>query len=56
MDQLWEYCITKRISKILIGNSRFLIHNVFNQLLYYTDIKESCLFVPEIWETLNLNK
>ena len=34
---------------------RVLVHNSLNQLLYYTDIKESCLFVAEIVETLDLN-
>ena len=48
------HCITK-ICQLLIGNSRFLIHNSLNQLLYYTDIKESCFFVAEIVETLDLN-
>ena len=45
----------KRICKLLITNSIFLIHNSLNQLLYYTDIKESCLFVAKIVETLDLN-
>ena len=34
---------------------RVLVHNSLNQLLYYTDIKESCLFVAEIVETLDPN-
>ena len=50
---LKHYYITKRIRDFLIGNSRFLIHNSLNRLLYYTDIKES--FVAEIVETLDLN-
>ena len=28
--------ITKRIRERLIGNSRFLIYNLLNQLFYYT--------------------
>ena len=28
--------ITKRIRELLIGNWRFLIYNLLNQLLYYT--------------------
>ena len=34
---------------------RVLVPNSLNQLLYYTDIKESCLFVAEIVETLDPN-
>ena len=30
------YYITKRIRELLIGNSRFLVCNSLNQLLYYT--------------------
>ena len=53
---LKHHYITKRICKLLIGKSRFLIHNSLNQLLYYyTDIKERCLFVAEIVENLGLN-
>ena len=33
---LKHYYITKRIRELLICNSRFLIHNLLNQLLYYT--------------------
>ena len=29
-------------SRLLTGNSRFLFQNLLHQLLYYTDIKESC--------------
>ena len=47
--------ITKRIHELVIGHSRFLIHNSLNQLLYYTDITESCLFVTKIVKTLDLN-
>ena len=47
--------ITKKIRELLTGNSRFLIHNSLNQLLYYTDVKENCLFVAEIVEILDLN-
>ena len=32
---LKHHYITKRIRELLIGNSRFLIHNLLNQLLYY---------------------
>ena len=52
---LKHHYITKRIREILIGNSRLLLYNLLNKLLYYTDIKENCLFVPEILETLVLN-
>ena len=51
---LKHHCITKRIREVLIGNSRFLIHNSLKQLLYCTDIKESCLFVAEIVKHLDL--
>ena len=33
---LKHHYITKRIREILIGNSRFLIYDFLNQLLYYT--------------------
>ena len=33
---LKHHYITKRICEFLIGNSRFLIYNLLNQLLYYT--------------------
>ena len=39
--------ITKKVRELLIGNLRFLIQNFLNQLLWYTDIKDSCLFVAE---------
>ena len=47
---LKHHYITKRIPELLIGNSSFLIHNSLNQLLYYTDIKDSCLLVNKIVE------
>ena len=52
---LKHHYITKRIRELLIGNSRFLIRNSLNQLLYYTDIKESCLFIAEVVKILGLN-
>ena len=53
---LRHHYLTKRICELLIGNSRFLIHNSLNQLMnYYMDIKERCLFVAEIVVTLDLN-
>ena len=33
---LKHHYITKRVRGLLIGNSRFLIYNLLNQLLYYT--------------------
>ena len=33
---LKHHYVTKRIRELLIGNSRFLIYNSLNQLLYYT--------------------
>ena len=33
---LKHHYITKTIRELLIGNSRFLIYNLLNQLLYYT--------------------
>ena len=33
---LKHHYITKRICELLIGNSRILIYNLLNQLLYYT--------------------
>ena len=33
---LKNHYITKRIRELLIANSRFLIYNLLNQLLYYT--------------------
>ena len=50
---LKHHYITKRIRELLIGNSRFLIYNLLVTLLY--GIKESCLFVTEFVETLDLN-
>ena len=52
---LQYHYISKRIHEFLIGNLRFLIHNSLNQLLCYTDIKESAIFMTEIVETLDLN-
>ena len=39
----YDACVRKsiRTQELLIGDSRFLIQNLFNQLLSYTDIKES---------------
>ena len=34
---LKHHSITKRIREPLIGNSRFLIYNSLNELLYYTE-------------------
>ena len=36
LEVLNNIYITKRIRQLLIGNSRFLIYNLLNQLLYYT--------------------
>ena len=36
LGELKHYYLTKRIRELLIGNSRFLIYNFLNQLLYYT--------------------
>ena len=36
LGALKRHYITKRIRELLIGNSRFLICNSLNQLLYYT--------------------
>ena len=44
---LKDYYITKRICKLLISNSRFLIQNLLHQVLF--------LFVADIVETLDLN-
>ena len=33
---LKHHYITKRIRELFIGNSRFLVYNLLNQLLYYT--------------------
>ena len=38
-----------------IGNLRLLIQNSLNELFCYIDTKESCLFVAEIIEPLDLN-
>ena len=40
---LKHHYITKRIRELLIGNSRFLIYNSLNQLLYYTIQKKVAL-------------
>ena len=47
--------ITKKIRELLIGNLRFLIQNLLNRLFWYTDIKDSCLFVAETVENLDLS-
>ena len=52
---LKHHYIIKKIRELLIGNSRFLINNPLNQLLYYTGVKENCLFVAKIVEISNLN-
>ena len=52
---LKHHYITNRIRELLIGNSRFLIQNFLGKLLCYKDEKESCLFVGEITETLDLS-
>ena len=52
---LKHHYITKRIHEILIGNSRFLIYNLFKPITLLYGIKESCLFVPKFVETLDLN-
>ena len=41
--------ITKRIREILIGNSRFLIKDLLNQLLCCTDIKKAAFFWQKLW-------
>ena len=50
-----HHYITKKTREFLIVNSRFLIQNFLNQLLWYTDIKESYFLVTQISETLDLN-
>ena len=47
--------LQKEFVRLLTGNLRFLIQNVLNELLCYTDIKESCLFMAEVKKTLELN-
>ena len=47
---LKNHCITKGIPELLIGNSRFLIHNSLNQLLYYTGIKKGAFSWLELWK------
>ena len=47
--------ITKRIPELLLVNWRFVIHILLNQLLFYTDIKESSLSVDKIVKSLDLN-
>ena len=54
LEVLKRHYVTKRIREFLIDNSRFLIRNSLNHLLYFSDVKESCLFVAEIVETLDL--
>ena len=36
--------------ELLAANSRFLIQNLLYKILYYTDVKESPIFVAEIVE------
>ena len=55
MTQLWHHYIRKRIPELLIGNSKFLIQKLLNQILCDTDVNEHRLFVAEIGETLDLN-
>ena len=55
LEVLKHHYIAKRIGELLIVNSRSLLDNSLNQLLYYTDLKESCLFVAENPETLDIN-
>ena len=55
LSVLKHHFITRRIAELLIGNSAFFIQNLSTQLLCYTDIKESPLFVAEIVETLSIN-
>ena len=50
-----HHCITKRIHKLLSGNSRSVIYILLKQLIYHTDITNRSLFVAEIVETLDLN-
>ena len=47
MTHLWEYYCTITLAKEFVNNSIFLIQNLLNQLLCYTDKKDSCLFVAE---------
>ena len=53
---LKHHYITKRIREHLIYNLKFLIQILLWQLFFYTDVKESCLFVTRNVETLDLNK
>ena len=55
MGALKHHYITKRFRELLTGNSRFLTQNLLDQLLYYTVVIESCLYVTEIVETLGPN-
>ena len=48
---LKHHYITKRIRELLIGNSRFFVKPI--TLVY--GVKESCLFMTELVETLDLN-
>ena len=43
LEVLKHHYITKRIRELLIGNSRFLIYNSLNQLLYHTIQKKVAL-------------
>ena len=52
---LKHHYIIKRIREPLISNSRFLIYNLLNQLLYFTVEKKVAFFVTEFMETLDLN-
>ena len=52
---LKHHYTTKSSRETLNGNLRFLIQNLLNLLLCLTDIKESCLFMAENVETLDLN-
>ena len=55
---LWvlnHHFITKRIREALIGNSRFLIHNSLNQLLFYTDVKMwNWYVICNMWKYISL--
>ena len=55
MAVLKQHYITKIVNELLVGNSRFLIQDLLNQLLCYENIKESCLFVTEIVGVLDPN-
>ena len=55
MAVLKQHYITKIVNELLVGNSRFLIQDLLNQLLCYENIKESCLFVTETVGALDPN-